>query len=134
MKVFQYFPDGLDFPDLIPVLFSSGYQNYSMRLRLPGKKEGYFRFPAMGRIQKRKISAWSPVGPASISSAKMSHINIKRMTWRSVFTNVPCIKLMLRIRFTLVNSSPSILYVFLFRRSTSCCGKSKAFYQFNIAQ
>ena len=47
--------------------------------------------------------------PAVSSWRKMSHMRMKRITCRKVFTNVPCTKLMLRMRFTLVSSSPSIL-------------------------
>src|SRR5665213_2384384 len=57
--------------------------------------------------------------PAFILSLKISHIRMNRITWRRVFTKVPCIKLMLRMRFTLVSSSARIWYVFLFSLFTS---------------
>ena len=56
-----------------------------------------------------------------------NHINIKRITCRNVFTMVPCTKLMLRIRFTFLSSRPKILYVFLFRRFTSCLVSPRLF-------
>ena len=65
--------------------------------------------------------------PAFILSLNISHISIKRMNWRSVFTNVPCTKLTVRIRFTFVSSRPRILKVFLFNRSTSWCVSPRLF-------
>ena len=43
--------------------------------------------------------------PASMVPLKISCINMKRITWRKVFTIVPWIKLMLLILFTFVSYS-----------------------------
>lgn len=57
---------------------------------------------------------------ASTNLPNTKYIKVNRITWRSKFTNVPCMKLKVRMLLTFLSSSPNILYVLLLSRLTSC--------------
>ncbi len=57
----------------------------------------------------------------------ISHNRVNIIHWRKKFTNVPCIKLMLRTFFTLVSSSPNILYVLALSLFTSWSVRPRLF-------
>ena len=86
-----------------------------------------FPISCKGPNTKKEKICMVTISPGCNCPRNTSHINMNRMICRSVFTNVPWTKLMLRILFTLVSSSPSILNVFLLRRFTSCCVSPKLF-------